>query len=76
MSDEQTYDVVLVKRTADKPAVMKAVMSVKPLGLKEAKDLIDNPPSVILKRVGKEKAEQAKAVIEKTGAVAEVRPSS
>lgn len=77
MSDEQiTYDVVLVKRTAYKPAVIIALRSVKPMGLKEAKDLIDFPPSVVLKRVSKTLAEKAKAALEATGAVVEIKPSS
>jgi hypothetical protein len=43
------------------------------LGLKEAKDLVDNPPKAVREGVSKEEAEQVKAKLEEQGASVEVK---
>jgi large subunit ribosomal protein L7/L12 len=53
--------------------VIKVIREVTNLGLKEAKDLVDNAPSTIREGVSKEEAEQIKAKLEEQGAVVEVK---
>jgi large subunit ribosomal protein L7/L12 len=43
------------------------------LGLKEAKDLVDNPPKAVREGVSKEEAEQVKAKLEEQGATVELK---
>lgn len=47
--------------------------SLTPLGLKEAKDLIESVPKPVLEKVSKEKAEEAKKLLEESGAVVIVK---
>ena len=58
-AEEKTeFDVVLKEAGAQKLKVIKVVREVKPgLGLKEAKDLVDNAPSTLAEGVAKEAAE-------------------
>lgn len=68
-AEEQTeFDVVLEGPGDKKIAVIKAVRTLTPLGLKEAKDLVDNAPKAVLEGVSKEEAEKAKGVLEEAGA--------
>ncbi len=72
--DEQTeFDVVLKEIGPKKINVIKEVRALTSLGLKEAKEVVDNAPSTVLEAVGKEAAEEAKAKLEEAGAVAEVK---
>ncbi len=48
--------------------VIKEVRTLTSLGLKEAKDLVDSAPSVVLEGVNKEAADKAKEVLEGAGA--------
>ena len=48
-------------------------MSLTSLGLKEAKDLVDNAPKPILEKVAKDAAEEAKAELEEAGAKVSVK---
>ncbi|MCW8132713.1 MAG: 50S ribosomal protein L7/L12 [Planctomycetota bacterium] len=69
------FDVVLVK-VADqtkKIAVIKVVRELTGLGLKEAKDLVDNAPKPIKPGVPTEDAEAMKAKLEKEGATVELK---
>ena len=43
------------------------------LGLKEAKEVVDNAPSTVLEQVGKDAADEAKAKLEEAGAVVELK---
>jgi large subunit ribosomal protein L7/L12 len=71
---EQTeFDVVLASAGASKINVIKAVREVTGLGLKEAKELVDNAPKPIKEGVGKEEAESVKAKLEEAGASVEVK---
>jgi large subunit ribosomal protein L7/L12 len=66
--EEQTeFDVVLESSGEKKIQVIKEVRALTSLGLKEAKDLVDNAPKPVLEKVPKEQAEQAKEKIETAG---------
>ena len=71
---EQTeFDVVLASAGAQKIKVIKAVREITGLGLKEAKELVDNTPKAIKEGVSKEEAEEMKAKLEEVGASVEVK---
>lgn len=71
---EQTeFDVVLVSAGASKINVIKAVRELTGLGLKEAKELVDNAPKPLKEKVGKEEADSVKAKLEEAGATVEVK---
>jgi large subunit ribosomal protein L7/L12 len=71
---EQTeFDVHLTSSGAEKLKVVKAVKDLLNLGLKEAKDLVDGAPSVVMTGVSKEDAENAKSKLEEVGASIEVK---
>jgi large subunit ribosomal protein L7/L12 len=53
--------------------VIKEVRALTSLGLKEAKDLVDNAPKPVLERVNKEQADKAKEQLEGVGAAVEVK---
>ena len=71
---EQTeFDVVLTNAGAAKLGVIKVVKEVTGLGLKEAKDLVDNAPKPVKEKVSKAEAEDLKAKLEAAGATVEVK---
>ena len=60
-AEEKTeFDVVLAEVGANKMAVIKTVKEVTGLGLKEAKDLVDNAPKTLKEAVAKDAAEEMK----------------
>jgi large subunit ribosomal protein L7/L12 len=72
--EEQTeFDVILKEAGAKKIQVIKVVREVTSLGLKEAKDLVDNPPKAVKEGVSKEEANQVKAKLEEQGATVELK---
>jgi large subunit ribosomal protein L7/L12 len=72
--EEQTeFDVILNNAGASKINVIKVVREITGLGLKEAKDLVDNAPKPIKEKVSKEDAEAIKAKLEEAGASVEVK---
>lgn len=72
--EEQTeFDVILADAGASKINVIKAVREITGLGLKEAKDLVDNAPKPVKEKVGKEEADSVKAKLEEAGAKVEVK---
>jgi large subunit ribosomal protein L7/L12 len=72
--EEQTeFTVVLKEVGAKKIQVIKVVREVTSLGLKEAKDLVDSPPSNIKEGVAKAEAEEVKKKLEEQGAVVELK---
>jgi large subunit ribosomal protein L7/L12 len=72
--EEQTeFDVILKEAGAKKIQVIKVVREVTSLGLKEAKDLVDNPPKAVKEGVSKDEANQVKAKLEEQGAVVELK---
>lgn len=71
--EEKTdFNVVLTGAGDKKIAVIKVVREVTGLGLKEAKELVDNPPKPIKEGLGKEEAEELKAKLEEAGAGVEL----
>ncbi|MGD8192786.1 50S ribosomal protein L7/L12 [Brevibacillus ginsengisoli] len=71
---EQTeFTVNLVSGGASKINVIKVVRELTGLGLKEAKDLVDNAPKTLKEGVSKDEAEALKAKLEEAGAQVEVK---
>jgi large subunit ribosomal protein L7/L12 len=72
--EEQTeFDVILKEAGPKKIQVIKVVREVTSLGLKEAKDLVDNPPKAVKEAVSKDEANQVKAKLEEQGATVELK---
>ncbi|HET8655374.1 MAG TPA: 50S ribosomal protein L7/L12 [Longimicrobiaceae bacterium] len=73
-AEEKTeFDVVLQGAGDKKIQVIKVVREITGLGLKEAKDLVDNAPKPVKEGVSKEEAEQIKAKLEEQGAQVELK---
>ena len=74
VEEKTEFDVVLKDGGAKKIEVIKVVRQLVPsLGLKEAKDMVDGAPQVVLSAVSKEAAADAKAKLETAGAGVEVK---
>ena len=72
--EEQTeFDVVLAEVGANKIAVIKVVRGLTGLGLKEAKEIVDNAPKTLKEAVAKEEAEKIVAELKEAGAEAEMK---
>jgi large subunit ribosomal protein L7/L12 len=71
--EQDEFDVVLTSAGDKKIQVIKEVRSLTSLGLKEAKDLVDNAPKPVLEKVSKEDAEKAKAALEGAGGSVELK---
>ena len=68
-AEEKTeFDVVLEGFSDNKIAVIKVVREITGLGLKEAKEVVENAPKAIQEGVAKDKAEEIKAKLEEAGA--------
>ncbi|HHY77965.1 MAG TPA: 50S ribosomal protein L7/L12 [Clostridiales bacterium] len=73
-AEEKTeFDVILANAGAEKIKVIKVVREITGLGLKEAKDLVDNAPKPIKEGVSKQEAEEIKAKFDGTGATIEIK---
>ena len=73
-AEEKTeFDVILANAGASKVGVIKAVSEVTGLGLKDAKDLVDNAPKALKEGASKEEAEQIKEKLEAAGASVELK---
>lgn len=71
--EKSEFDVVLVEAGASKMGVIKIVKELTGLGLKEAKDLVDNAPKTLKEAIGKAEAEEMKAKLEEAGAKVDVK---
>lgn len=72
-SEEKTeFNVVLKEIGGNKIAVIKAVRELTPLGLKEAKDLVEAAPKAVKEGVTKDEADEAKSKLEEAGAAVEI----
>ena len=68
-AEEKTeFDVVLTSAGDQKIKVIKVVREITGLGLKEAKELVDNTPKPLKEGVSKEEAEEVKGKLEEVGA--------
>lgn len=72
-AEKTEFDVVLKSVGANKLQVVKAVKEACGLGLKEAKDLVDNAPSTLKEGLAKSEAESLKKTIEESGAEIELK---
>ena len=73
-AEEKTnFDVVLKAAGAAKPQVVKLVKELTGLGLKEAKELVDNAPSTVKEGLAKADAEGMKKQLEEAGAEVELK---
>ena len=71
--EQDEFDVILEAAGDKKIQVIKEVRGLTSLGLKEAKDLVDNAPKPVLEKVAKDAAEKAKAALEGAGATVTVK---
>lgn len=74
VTEEKTeFDVILKAVGDDKIKVIKVVREVTSLGLKEAKDLVDNAPKPVKENVSKEEATAIEAKFKEVGATVEIK---
>ena len=73
-SEEKTeFDVVLKEVGANKIAVIKVVRALTGLGLKEAKEIVDNVPKTLKEAIAKDEAEKIAEELKAAGATCEVK---
>jgi large subunit ribosomal protein L7/L12 len=72
-AEKSEFDVVLTAAGGSKLAVVKLVKELTGLGLKEAKELVDNAPSPIKEGIAKDEAEGLKSSLEEAGAEVELK---
>ena len=65
--EQDEFDVILTAAGEKKVNVIKEVRTITNLGLKEAKDLVDNAPKAVLEKVNKDEANKAKEALEAAG---------
>ena len=68
VEEKTEFDVELTEVGSEKVKVIKVVREVTGLGLKEAKDVVDNAPKTIKEAASKEEAEELKKKLEEVGA--------
>jgi len=73
-AEEKTeFDVILTEAGASKINVIKVVKEITGLGLKEAKELVDNAPKAVKEGASKEEAEEIKTKLTEAGATVELK---
>lgn len=73
VEEKTSFDVILKAAGPQKLAVVKLVKELTGLGLKEAKDVVDNAPKPIKEGVTKDEADALKKQLEEAGAEVEVK---
>ena len=73
VEEKTEFDVVLKEIGAEKIKVIKVVREVTGLGLKEAKELVDNAPKTIKEAISKDDAEAMVAKFKEVGATCEIK---
>ena len=73
VEEKDELDVILTGAGDKKIQASKVVRELTSLGVKEAKDLVDNAPKPILEKASKDDAEKAKAQLEEAGATVELK---
>ena len=73
VEEKTEFDVILKSAGASKLNVIKVVRAATGLGLKEAKDIVDNCPKTLKEAISKEDAEKLAAELKEAGAEAEVK---
>lgn len=71
--EQSEFDVILANAGDKKINVIKVVREITNLGLKEAKDLVDGAPKMVVEKVSKEEAETVKKKLEDAGATVELK---
>jgi large subunit ribosomal protein L7/L12 len=71
--EKSEFDVILASAGGEKIKVIKVVRELTGLGLKEAKELVDNAPKAVKEGASKEEADQLKAKLEEVGASVELK---
>jgi large subunit ribosomal protein L7/L12 len=71
--EKTSFDVILEKGGDRKIQVIKAIRELTPLGLKEAKALVDEAPKPVKTGVSKDEAEKIQAKLEEQGATVSVK---
>ena len=65
--EKSEFNVELTSVGEKKISVIKAIREITALGLKEAKEMADNAPSIVKESIGKEEAEEVKKKLEEAG---------
>ena len=73
VEEKTEFDVILKNPGASKLNVIKVVRAATGLGLKDAKDLVDNCPKTLKEAISKEDAEKLVAELKEAGATAELK---
>ena len=73
VEEKTEFDVILKDAGASKLGVIKVVRAATGLGLKDAKDLVDNCPKTLKEAVSKDEAEELKKKLEEGGAKVELK---
>ena len=73
VEEKTEFDVILKSVGASKLGVIKVVRAATGLGLKDAKDLVDNCPKTLKEAISKEDAEKLVAELKEAGAEAEIK---
>ena len=73
VEEKTEFDVILKSAGASKLGVIKVVRAATGLGLKDAKDLVDNAPKTLKEGISKEDAEKLVAELKEAGATAELK---
>lgn len=73
VEEKTEFDVILKSAGASKLGVIKVVRAATGLGLKDAKDLVDNAPKTLKEAISKEDAEKLVAELKEAGAEAEIK---
>ena len=73
VEEKTEFDVVLLSPGDKKIQVIKEVRAITGLGLKDAKELVDNSPKPVKEGIAKEEAEKVKAQLEEAGAQVELK---
>ncbi len=73
VEEKSEFDVILQHAGEKKINVIKVVREITKLGLKEAKDLVDGAPKLVVEKVSKEEAESTKKKLEEVGASIEIK---
>jgi large subunit ribosomal protein L7/L12 len=73
VEEKTEFTVVLANAGANKINVIKEIRAITGLGLKEAKDLVDNAPNPVKEGVAKEEADTVKGQLEDAGATVELK---
>jgi large subunit ribosomal protein L7/L12 len=73
VEEKTEFDAVLTVIGANKIQVIKEVRAITGLGLKEAKDAVENVPTTLKEAVSKAEAEEIKKKLEEQGATVEIK---